>query len=134
MNTQQKGQFAQLKVEQVAAEKGYVVSKPTIDTRYDLIIDDGESLHKVQVKYAGSKTTNGSINVGLRRWAGDKRHVTRNYTTAEVDGILVYIPQIDRVCWLPPELFDNKPAIVLRLEPTKSGQKKGINFAKDYFW
>jgi hypothetical protein len=136
MNTQQRGQFAQLKVELRSAEKECIVSKPTIDARYDLIIDDGSKLTRVQIKYADGKSINsdGVVVVNFRRWAGDKRTETHNYLSSEVDAILVYIAKVDKICWLPPEVFDDKPNLYLRLEPPKNGQKTGIVMAEDYYW
>jgi hypothetical protein len=134
VNTQQKGQYAQLKVELRASEKGLIVSCPTVDTRYDLIIDTGEKLCRVQVKYADGKVSHstGSVLVGLRRWAGDKRHVTRNYQREEVDAILVYLPKVDRVCWLPPELFHNKSSIVLRINPQR--RNRNAHLVENFYW
>ena len=136
MDTQQKGEYAQLKVQQRAVEFGFIVSVPTVDTRYDLILDDGKQLLKVQVKYADGSfnDSSGSVRLDLRRWAGDKRTETRNYQRNEVDAILVYIPKIDDICWLPPALFHDKPALSIRYEPTRSGQKANIHFASDLIW
>ena len=137
MNTQQKGQYAQLKVEIRAAELGYIVSKPTIDTRYDLIIDDGMKLHKVQIKYGNGKSPNdsdGVIVVDLRKWAGDKRTEKRSYHSDEVDAILVYIPAIDKICWIPPEIFDGRPNLYLRFLPPKNNQTKGVLMVDDFYW
>ncbi len=135
ITTQQKGKFAELKVEIRAYEKGWMVSRPTSDCRYDLVLDDGIKLFRVQVKYAGGKGRgNGTVNVGLRRWAGDKSRKTRNYRKHEVDAILVYLPSIDRVCWLGPEMFENKPAILLRVEPPSKKRTKSMNFASDLVW
>lgn len=136
MNTQNKGQFAQLKVEQRAAEKGYIVSRPTTDTRYDLIIDDGKRLAKAQIKYAAGspgKATLGSVRVELRRWAGDKRHERRTYG-AEIDILLVYVPAVDKICCIPPALFRDKPALHLRYKPAKSNVKKTVHRVDDYLW
>ena len=136
MNTQSKGQAAQLKVEFRAAEKGFTVSRPTTDTRYDLIIDDGKQLLKAQIKYANGTSghnTTGSVVVALRRWAGDKRHEWRTYGK-EVDILLVYVPVVDKVCCIPPELFRDKPSLTLRYKPAKSGVKKTVHMVDDYLW
>lgn len=142
MNTNQKGEIAELKVQLRATEKGWVTSRTVEGARYDLILDDGKKLYRAQVKYAGGKTNHseGSAVVSLRRAAGDDRNLKcrrrkmRVYTSDEVDVVLAYLPQVDKVCWLDPELFNGKPAVSLRYQPPKNGQKKGLHFVEDHAW
>ena len=136
LNTQQKGQLAQLKVEQRALEKGCMVSRPTTDARYDLIVDVGGKLQRVQIKYCSAKvsTSSGSFMVDLRRWAGDKRTVTRNYTKQEIDALMIYLPATDKVYRLPASLVHEKSSITLRVAPSSNGQHKGIRMASRYEW
>ena len=85
MNTHTKGQLAELKVQQRAVEKGYLVSKPIYDGgRYDLIIDDGQKLWRVQVKYAdgGASHCEGAVTVGLEKRRKDGNLL---YTSDEID-------------------------------------------------
>jgi hypothetical protein len=37
----------------------------------------------------------GAVQVNLRRWAGNKRWITRNYEKEEVDALLVYVPRVN---------------------------------------
>lgn len=65
-----KGAIAFSKAEIRALSKGYIVSKPSTDCcRYDMIIDDGVDLIRIQVKYAGGKNSNSTGNtvVNLRK-------------------------------------------------------------------
>lgn len=135
MNTQQKGQIAQLKVELRAVEKGFITSKPTVDARYDLIIDDKEKLIRAQIKYCNScsKKVVGSFLISLRKWAGDKRTITRNYTKDEIDVLLVYFPILDCICCVPVEEFDDRPSITLRYNKPKNNTNI-IRNIKDYLW
>ena len=131
-----KGIEAVLKVEMRANELGYIVSKPTTDCcRYDLIIDDGVSLKRVQVKYAGHKPFNaeGSVNVGFRKMSinGKSRP---SYSRDEIDAIIVYIPAIDRLCYLPIDLVDGKQSINLRYAPSKNNQTARAFSCEQYFW
>lgn len=75
----------------------------------------------------------GAVQVGLRRWAGDKRWETRNYKKEEVDMLLVYCPQIDKVCMIPSDLFDNKPAVQLRFEPPKH-RSENSHMVEEMLW
>jgi hypothetical protein len=133
-STHQKGEIAQLKVMLRAMEKNVVLSKPLVDSRYDFILDNGQKLERVQVKYASGKMphSRGSIRVDLKSWEG--RKLRRRYSADEVDALLVYIPQIDKVLRFEPYLFCERATLTVRIEPAKNGQKKGILIAEDFIW
>jgi hypothetical protein len=135
MDTRQKSEIACLKVQLRATELGAVVSKPTTEVRYDLIVDLGGKLDRVQVKYAGGRTpgASGSVSVALRTYTGNKNKF-KTYQDGEVDYLLIYIPKVDRIVKLLPPLFVGKPSISIRLEPTRSGQRKGLTLAADHYW
>lgn len=105
--TYRKGQVAMLKVQLRANELGATVSLPTVEGRYDLIVDLQGRLYRAQVKYAGAVTKNGargSVHLSLRKdTRGNKR--TKLYRKEEVDVLLVYLPKIDEVLWIDPEFF-----------------------------
>lgn len=96
MDTNDKGEYALLKVKQLALERNITLSEPTMPSRrYDLIVDCGERLVRAQVKYADAKLTKASGGVYL-----DLRKVTRGpkrgklfYTSEEIDVLLVYLPE-----------------------------------------
>src|SRR4051812_42170606 len=131
-NSWRKERISLLKVELIAAEKGAIVSVPTSPARYDLVIDWRGKLYRTQVKYAssGSKRSSGVVTVGLRRGFGGKRR----YLSDEIDVVLVYVPQIDSVCWFGPEVFQNRTGIILRYEPAKNNNTKKITLAQDHIW
>ncbi|HYY96271.1 MAG TPA: group I intron-associated PD-(D/E)XK endonuclease [Pyrinomonadaceae bacterium] len=133
-STHQKGEIAQLKVQLRAAEKGVILSKPLIDMRYDFILDDGHRLERVQVKYAGGKAQNsqGSVKVNLKSWEG--RKLRRRYCANEVDALLVYIPQIDKVLRFEAGFFCERESFIVRIQPAKNGQTKGTLRATDFVW
>jgi hypothetical protein len=129
MTTDQKGVIAFARVLIEAAKKEIPVSVPTLPARYDLVLDYGGRLYRAQIKYADSKSphSQGAVQVDLRRRK-------RCYTKEEIDVLLVYLPQIDKVCWFGPEFFDNKAVLHLRITPTLNGQKVGCRMADDYIW
>jgi PD-(D/E)XK endonuclease len=133
-STHQKGEIAHLKVMLRAIEKGVVLSKPLIDSRYDFILDDGQKLERVQVKYASGKAQNshGSIRVNLKSWEG--RKLRRRYRATEVDALLVYIPQINEVLRFDASFFCERTGFIVRIQPAKNGQTKGTLNAKDFIW
>lgn len=130
-----KGQLAVLKTETHAIELGFIPNRPSIDCRYDVIIDDGHKLWRVQIKYANgtSSHTTGSVIAKLA-YETRRRRKTYTYSEDEVDALVVYIPKIDKLCWFPCEAFVGKKILSIRLEPPLNGQKTKIFYAHDYFW
>lgn len=129
-----KGQLAVSKAELRAFELGFVPSRPLFDTKYDLIIDRNNTLQRIQVKYANGKSTNsdGSIIVKLE-YVGRQNDI-HTYQNTEVDALVVYIPIIDKLCFLPKRLFVGKRKLSIRIKDPKNNQNKRIIAAKDYYW
>jgi hypothetical protein len=138
MDTWQKGEQAKFKVMLRATEKGIIISEPTIPARYDLILDDGKTLEKVQIKWGGAKSrsSENAVQVELRveNGNGTSRYRKVKYKHGEVDCLLIYIPQIDQIIRLEPEMFVGKTAVVLRLESPLNNQTRNIKMAKDFVW
>lgn len=124
------GKLAELKVEARALAKGLILSKPTTDARYDFVVDNGKTLQRIQVKYAGivSAHSSGSTVVDFRNASG------RKYSRDDVDLMLVYVPQIDKVLCFDPPMWVNKATITIRFAETANGQRRKIVFAMDYVW
>jgi hypothetical protein len=134
MTSIEKGEIAQLKIEQRALEKGYLVSRPTIlASRYDCIIDTGLSRLRTQIKYGNStdKDLSGMVKVYFKK---THRNKTSLYTKEEIDLMLVYVPTLDKVLSFGAEIFNNKYSINIRLEPSKNHQKKSTYWYLDYIW
>lgn len=134
ITTNVKGQIAATKVELRALELGFIPSKPVFDTRYDLILDDGNKLLRVQIKYANAKPSyiNGSVSVNLTYT--NRKNEVYTYNQSEVDALIVYLPKLDKLCYLTPDLFIGKTRIYLRYLKSKNNQKKGIINVDDCLW
>ncbi len=131
------GEIAVAKVVLRAMEKGWTPSRPMVECRYDLILDDGIKPHKVQVKYAGGKSpkqASGVIPVGLKKWRTDGRPPIRCYTTAEIDAVLVYVRASDQIFWFGPAVFEGRSTLSIRIEATRNGQQKGCLMAAEHVW
>jgi len=135
MTSQQKGEVAQLKVQVRAVEKGFIVARPTVDCRYDLIIDTGKKLLRAQVKYADGKSSHaaGAVLLGLRRWAGNDSSRWRVYTGMEVDLLLVYVAKVNKVVALSPSDFSGRSSLCLRYTPPKIKQPS-VRLVDDFVW
>jgi hypothetical protein len=134
ITTNFKGQIAMSKAELRALELGYIPSRPLYDTRYDLLIDDFQKILRVQVKYADGKTLKSSGAVRVKLDYETRTRKVYTYQLNEVDALIVYIPKIDRLVYLPPEKFVGKRALNIRIEKSKNNQQSKILFAEDYFW
>lgn len=130
------GLIAQNKVELRAIEKGYMISRPITEcSRYDAIIDFGTHLERVQIKYAGSKQTEstGSCVVDFRKRSINGA-VRKTYSDNEVDAVLVYLPDIDKVCYFPIKFIEGKGRLSIRYTKPKNNQMSGVILADDYIW
>jgi hypothetical protein len=127
------GDRTQLAVMLALQEIGYAVSLPFGEnTRYDLVIDDGKSLSRVQCK-------TGRLRAGAVRWATcsfyghhpNPRTRQRDYH-GQVDYFAVFCPDTGKVYLVPIDDLPVRRQAALRVEPTKNGQKKGIRLAERY--
>ena len=134
ITTNTKGQLAVSKSELRAFELGYLPSRPLFDTRYDLILDDSETLKRVQIKYADGSPSHSSGAVVVKLDYEDRKKNVHTYKEQEVDALIVYIPKIDRLCYFPQSVFVGKRKINIRIVKTKTNQTKRIIYAKDYYW
>jgi PD-(D/E)XK endonuclease len=102
------------------------------NTRYDLVIDDGSRLAKVQCK-------SGRLRAGVVTWSmcsnyAHHRHpraVRRDYL-GEVDYFAVYCPETCGVYLIPIEDIPLRRAGSLRIDPPKNNQRKFIRYAARY--
>lgn len=128
MNSKAKGEISEGHVIAHLLKKGHSVSMPFGDNqRYDLILDDGKRLWRVQVKTArlhkGCLVFNtASVNgfTGARTNYDDK-----------IDLFLVYSPDTDKVYRVPVEQVPAS-SMTLRVEQPKGGPKTTLVWAKNY--
>ena len=72
----------------------------------------------------------GSDNVSRRRAREGLRK--RVYRAGEVDVIAAYCADVHRIFLLTADEFDGRPALQLRLAPSRNNQRLGINWAEDF--
>ncbi len=122
------------KAEIRAFELGFVPSRPLYDARYDLVIDNGKKLIRAQVKYANSKPTNAEGAVVVKLEYQNRKKKTYTYQNSEVDVLIVYIPEIDKLCLFPSRVFVGKRKLSIRISKAKNNQKQRVIAAEDYYW
>jgi hypothetical protein len=113
--------------------RGYAVLVPFGEnTRYDLVVDDGSRLRRVQCKTG--RLRNGSVRFNTcSSYAHHARPMveTRPYA-GEIDEFAVYCPETSGVYLLPIQDVATTRSASLRVEATKNGQRKYVRFAAAY--
>ncbi|MEA2493743.1 MAG: hypothetical protein QOJ29_1654 [Thermoleophilaceae bacterium] len=133
-NPNDKGNVAEAAIAFQAVRAGLAVSKPlTEHTRYDLVLEVGGTLRRVQCKW-GALARDGStivVNLASSRFTPRGR-ITTLYREGEVDLVAVYCAALDRCYLLPEGLFLDKSEVRLRVGPVRNGQRSGVNLAEQY--
>jgi hypothetical protein len=131
LTTNQKGLVAEAAVIFECAKLGVPVSRPLDDQRYDLVIDLGKHLLRMQCKWAVER---GDVVVIRCRTCrrGREGLIHRSYAPGEIDAIAAYCPNTNACYLLPYDLSVERAAVQLRLRPTRNNQAEGIRWAQDY--
>jgi prevent-host-death family protein len=132
-NPNHKGNVAELAVAAEAAKLELDVLKPlTEHARYDLVLDIGDALFRVQCKWANCR--DGVIRVRLYSsyHSPTRGYVHSKYDASEVDLVAVYCGDNDRCYLVPAELFAGRAALYLRVAEAKNNQRAALNWASDY--
>jgi hypothetical protein len=132
LTTDQKGNLAELAIAFAARKLGIDVYWPLGEGgRYDLILDLGGTLSRVQCKWAPRHR-----DVVVVRCYSTRRNrdglLRRIYTKGEIDAYAAYCQQLDRCFFLPYDEFVCQAQVYLRLNGTNNNQKLGINWADDF--
>lgn len=131
MNTKDKGDIAEAFAIARLLQLGYSVSVPFGDNqRYDLIVDKGGELLKVQVKYCSIRKQ--VIEVPLASvYSLKNENVIRHYEKTEIDIVLVYCPDTEKLYWIDFHSIDNRYSIKLRFDKKGDNQRR-VKLAEDY--
>ena len=100
--------------------------------RYDLVIDRGDRLSRVQCKTG--RLRDGTVRFATASTYGhlpSPRETRRDYR-GQIDEFAVYCPCTAGVYLIPIEDAPTRSGAYLRVEPAQNGQHKRIRYAKDY--
>ncbi|MFB3917653.1 MAG: group I intron-associated PD-(D/E)XK endonuclease [Terriglobales bacterium] len=104
------GEFAELCFMKKAASLGLVVSKPLGDSMpYDIVVDNGSCLRRVQVKSTAHRI-GGGFSIATARLGGGK---ARLYSASEIDFLVAYIVPDDIWYILPIRILARRQGIRL---------------------
>jgi PD-(D/E)XK nuclease superfamily protein len=128
-----KGAIAEAAISAAAVELGFVVLRPFPEgRRYDLVIDTGPDLLRVQCKWGRLKGSVIVVILATCRYTPSQGYVRTKYTSADVDGIAVYCHDLKQCYSLPIETVAGRSGIHLRVGPAANNQQTAINFAEKF--
>jgi PD-(D/E)XK endonuclease len=127
------GETSQLAIMLALDRVGYPVFVPLGEnTRYDLVIDEGARLARVQCKTG--RLRGGSVR--FKACSSYAHHpnpkiLKRDYVD-EIDYFAVYCVETEAVYLIPVEAVPTRWECALRVEPTRNSQRRRIRSASDY--
>ena len=128
-----KGDRSTLAIMLALYEAGYGLLVPFGEnTRYDLVIDDGVRLARVQCKTG--RLRNGSVlfnSCSSYAHHPNPRVVKRDYQ-GQIDYFAVFCPEARKSYLVPIADVKTKYTAVLRIDPPRNNQRLGVRFAADY--
>jgi PD-(D/E)XK endonuclease len=128
-----KGDRTTLAVMLALREAGFAVSVPFGEnTRYDLVIDDGKRLARVQCKTG--RLREGAVLFAACSCYGHHRNpdTARRSYEGQIDLFAVHCQQNGRVYVIPIDDIQARVMVTLRVDPPRNGQRRKIRFAADY--
>ena len=128
-----KGAIAEAAITAAAIELGLVILRPFPEgRRYDLVIDTGPRLLRVQCKWGRLKGSVIAVTLATCRFTPREGYIRTKYTAEDVDGIAIYCHDLKRCYYLPIEKVSGRAGIHLRVGPAANKQEAAINFAEQY--
>ena len=125
-----KGDLGEAMVIADCTKRGYKVSIPiSSDSKYDLIVDRGATLDRIQVKYTES---DGNVIRARAYRRNSKGMAAIPYSQEDIDWFAVYDKTTDRCYYIPAEECKGKVSLGMRVNKAKNLQEKNINLAHNY--
>jgi len=127
-----KGNSSEAVVLAAYVQAGFLVSLPFGGgAAYDLIVDTGKRLIRVQVKTG--KLEGGCVVYNSRRHRGSKYDTFSRYREGEIEVFAVWCPENQQLFAVPamhPFTVEGR----LRIQETKNFQEKKIKWAREFSW
>jgi hypothetical protein len=115
------------------ADAGYPVLLPFGEnTRYDVVIDEGERLSRVQIKTG--RLRGGAVLFAACSCYGHHRNpaTARRSYNGQVDYFAVYCAETTGVYLIPIEELGVRVQCALRIDPPRNNQNLGVRWAAKY--
>ncbi len=109
---------------------GYTVSVPLNDTQdYDLVVDMGGDLKKVQVKATNSKHSANSYSLLLKTVSGTTRKVYKTVVDTDIDYLFCLCGD-GTMFLIPKEEIKNRNMLCLSTSKSKYASKGSVDYSK----
>jgi PD-(D/E)XK endonuclease len=132
LSTSGKGAAAEAEIAAALIRLGLVVLRPLCEGgRYDLVLDTGEDLLRVQCKWA-SRTGNVLAARCVTSRHTPSGYCRSTYDASEIDALAAYAPDTDSCYLIPASEIEGRKQMSLRLAPTRNNQAAGLHWAQDY--
>ena len=129
----QKGAIAEAEIAAAAIRHGMTVLRPLNEgRRYDLALDTGTQILRVQCKWAPRKGDVIVVCARTSRFTPSVGYVRTTYDPQEIDGVAVYCPDVDECFFIPIAEMAGRGYIDLRLAPARNNQHALVTMADDY--
>jgi len=135
ITTVRKGHVTETKILSRLTELGHYCLIPWgNDRRYDIAVDNGGKLERIQCKTGRYNQKKGIVEFPTvstyHARNSDGSHIRKGYH-GEADYFGVYCPELQTI-YLVPVSVAARGYGVLRVVPSKNGQVKGVLLAEDY--
>jgi hypothetical protein len=128
-NTKDRGDETEAKAIQTLISNGYSVSIPFGDNdKYDLVLDDGENLYRIQCKTAW-RNKESTIRFNTHTQTTKDGEYCENTYHGEVDAFLVRYPKKGSFYWIT---IDEATEQKMELRFDAEINHPSINWARDY--
>jgi PD-(D/E)XK endonuclease len=128
----EKGAVAETAITAAAVRLGFVVSKPlTEGRRYDLIVDTGPDVLRVQCKWAQLLGDVLSIRLCTSRYT-PSGYIRTWYDPTQIDAVVAFSPDLGSCYLIPVAEVTGRSNLYLRIRPTRNNQAIGVKWAADY--
>ncbi|WP_354699946.1 group I intron-associated PD-(D/E)XK endonuclease [Paraconexibacter sp. AEG42_29] len=130
----QKGDLAELKVAADLVAQGYRILLPFgEDHSYDLAIDDGGRLLRVQVKHTRSDGRVVVTKCFTHSLTNGKVRATTRYTSEHIDWLVVWDATTDRCVYIPAAMLGTgRSSLYFRYTETLNNQRRRIRWVDDH--
>lgn len=126
LNSRNKGEIGQLKIQIRAAELNLIASIPTTEVYYDIIVDDYKTkdIKRSQIKYCNRLHGN---NLELR--LDNKKSKRIFYRHTDIDWLLVFLPSKNVILKYEKQHFHRKKRLTINLNDENSEW-----YYKNFIW
>ncbi|MCW2958695.1 MAG: hypothetical protein JWP18_1498 [Solirubrobacterales bacterium] len=129
-----KGDLAELKIATHLVSCGHRILLPFgEDHNYDLVVDDGERMLRVQVKHTTSDGKVIEAKCFTHSLTNGRVRSVKRYTAAMIDWLAIWDATTDRCFYIPATLLgEGRSHLRLRYTPTLNNQRARVRWAEDF--